>query len=716
MSKPTSSPRSTTPSSPGAVAPSSSDEQAPTLADFDLHLFSEGRHWHTQNFLGAHQVEHQGSRGVRFAVWAPNADRVSVIGDFNDWDAARHPMQVRPEAGIWEIFIPAVEPGALYKFAIRNRDSGEVLTKTDPYGRRFELRPNTAAIVEPPDNYRWQDAEWMEHRRRHPDFWQHQPMSIYEVHLGSWQLDEHGQFLDYRTLAHRLVDHVRALGFTHIELLPITEHPFDGSWGYQTTGYFAPTSRFGSPDDFRYFVDHCHCNGIGVILDWVPAHFPRDEWALARFDGTQLYEHADPRQGEHRDWGTLIFNFGRNEVRSFLLASALYWLETFHLDGLRVDAVASMLYLDYSREDGDWIPNIYGGNENLEAISFLREMNSVTHGEQPGTCVLAEESTSWPQVTRPTYLGGLGFTMKWNMGWMHDTLTYMREDPVHRRYHHDQLTFGMLYAFTENFVLPFSHDEVVHGKGSLLQRMPGDDWQAFANLRLLYAYQFTYPGKKLLFMGCEFAQRHEWSETRGLDWHELGSEYHRGIQQLIADLNALYSSCPALHHYDFDHRGFAWADCHDSDQSVLSYYRYARREGDRHGREGDREGDRHGREGDRKGDRHRYQRDRHNDQGDLHGDRHKEKHHDYSLVALNFTPVPRFGYRLGVPQPGFWQERLNSDAACYGGSNLGNGGGVMAEEIPWSGQPYSVSLTLPPLAAVVLVSSSHDDGALGTGD
>ncbi|WP_420842108.1 1,4-alpha-glucan branching protein GlgB [Halorhodospira abdelmalekii] len=632
------------------------------LSDFDLHLFSEGRHWHSQNFLGAHEITHQGVAGVRFAVWAPNAERVSVVGDFNHWDGRCHPMRLRLEAGVWELFIPGLSAGALYKFEIRHRDSGAVLTKTDPYARRFELRPQTAAVVEPPSVYIWGDDDWMAQRRANAGAWQHQPMSIYEVHLGSWQLDEAGGFLDYRTLAHRLVAHVGGLGFTHIELLPITEHPFDGSWGYQSTGYFAPTSRFGNPDDFRYFVDYCHRHGIGVLLDWVPAHFPRDEWALARFDGTPLYEHADPRQGEHRDWGTLIFNFGRNEVRSFLLASALYWLETFHLDGLRVDAVASMLYLNYSREEGDWIPNRYGGNENLEAIEFLRELNQVTHGEQPGTVILAEESTAWPQVTRPTYLGGLGFTMKWNMGWMHDTLTYMREDPVHRRYHHDQLTFGLLYAFTENFVLPFSHDEVVHGKGSLLQRMPGDDWQRFANLRLLLSYQFTYPGKKLLFMGCEFGQREEWNAAAALPWGALSDPQHNGMLHLVSDLNRLYREQPALHQRDFTYDGFAWVDCHDYEQSVLSYLRRGAA-------------------------------------GEL------------VLVVLNFTPVPRHDYRLGVPCGGLWHERFNSDAACYGGSNLGNGGAVMAEAWPWTGQPCSVVLTLPPLAAVVLTAAEGEAAA-----
>ncbi len=627
---------------------------SPVIPDFDLHLYAQGRHWHAQRFLGAHCTTRDGVAGVSFAVWAPNAEGVSVVGDFNGWDGRTHPMRLRPGAGVWERFIPGVEPGALYKFEVHGYGGGAPRLKTDPCARCYQLRPENAAVVEPPDAYAWGDGEWMAGRRRGAEAWQQAPWSIYEVHLGSWQRDAQGGFLDYRTLAHELVAYVQRTGFTHIELLPITEHPLDDSWGYQTTGYFAPTSRFGGPDDFRYFVDYCHRHGIGVILDWVPAHFPRDDWALARFDGTALYEHADPRQGEHRDWGTLIFNFGRNEVRSFLLSSALYWLEAFHLDGLRVDAVASMLYLNYSREDGDWVANVHGGNENLDAIAFLRELNTVTHGEQPGTCIIAEESTSWPQVTRPAYLGGLGFTMKWNMGWMHDTLAYLGEDPVHRRYHHDQLTFGLLYAFTENFVLPFSHDEVVHGKGTLLDRMPGDDWQRLANLRLLYAYQFTYPGKKLLFMGCEIGQRREWDAGSSVDWTTLSDPRHAGVQRLVGDLNGLYRGEPALHRHDFAEAGFAWVDCHDAEQSVLSYLRC----------------------------------------GDA-GER--------ALVILNFTPVPRHGYRLGVPLAGYWAERLNTDSAHYGGSDLGNTGGVVAEPVPWSGHPYSVVLTLPPLAGVVLI-------------
>jgi 1,4-alpha-glucan branching enzyme len=483
--------------------------------------------------------------------------------------------------------------------------------------------------------------------------WQQEPMSIYEVHLGSWRRDDQGGFLNYRDLAHLLSDHVKKIGFTHIELLPITEHPLDGSWGYQTTGYFAPTSRFGTPDDFRYFIDYLHQNGIGVLLDWVPAHFPRDRYALARFDGSALYEHDDPRKGEHRDWGTLIFNFGRNEVRNFLISSAIYWLEEFHLDGLRVDAVASMLYLDYSRDPGDWIPNQYGGRENLEAVDFLRELNSVTHDFHPGTLMIAEESTAWPQVSRPTWLGGLGFSMKWNMGWMHDTLSYTSQDPIYRHYHHDLLTFGLLYAFTENFVLPFSHDEVVHGKGSMIDKMPGDEWQKFANLRLLYTYMFTYPGKKLLFMGSEFAQGREWNDSEALDWLLQDHPSHKGITTLLTDLNQLYREQPVLHQIEFDYSGFDWIDCHDSSQSILSYVR-------------------------------------------------KDRDGNELVIILNFTPVPRDNYRIGVNHPGTYMEIFNSDSEFYGGSNLGNGMGLISEEKPWMGRNQSIALTLPPLGAILL--------------
>ena len=619
------------------------------LPEFDRHLFAEGKHWHAYRKMGAHLHAVDHIPGVLFAVWAPNAGRVSVIGDFNRWDGRCHPMRSLGSSGIWELFIPGLEAGCLYKFEILNRQSHHLLTKTDPYGRQFELRPKTAAVVVRDDTYEWQDQQWMKSRSSHD--WLHEPMSIYEVHLGSWKHDNLGNFLSYRDLADQLVDYVKGLGFTHIELLPITEHPLDASWGYQTTGYFAPTSRFGTPDDFRYFVDTCHRNHIGVILDWVPAHFPKDEFALARFDGTALYEHEDPRKGEHRDWGTLIYNYGRNEVKNFLLSSAVFWLEEFHLDGLRVDAVASMLYLDYSREDGEWIPNQYGGNENLEAIDFFRELNTVTHQQHPGTVMMAEESTAWGGVTRPTYVGGLGFSMKWNMGWMNDILEYMKEDPVHRRYHHDKLTFGMLYAFTENFTLPFSHDEVVHGKGSLVNKMPGDEWQRFANLRLLYTMMFTYPGKKLLFMGCEFGQGTQWDFNRPLDWYVLDYAHHKGLQTLLKDLNRIYRAQPPLFKHDFDYHGFEWIDCHDAEQSVISYRR----------KEGDQE----------------------------------------LLIVLNFTPVVRNNYRLGVPVSGSYTEIFNSDSGLYDGTQVANGT-VLSEAIPWMNLPHSVSLTLPPLAGIIL--------------
>lgn len=623
---------------------------APQLGNLDLHLFNEGRNWRIYEKLGANLHQVDGVSGVLFATWAPGAERVSVVGDFNAWDGRHHPMRVRGSSGVWEVFIPGLKPGALYKFEIRNRASGQVMVKTDPYGRAFELRPNTAALV-CENQYVWKDQHWLEQRHRWD--WQHAPISVYEVHLGSWRRGPNNEFLNYRELAHQLADYVKSLGFTHIEILPVAEHPFDDSWGYQSTGYYAPTSRFGSPDDFCYFVDYLHQQGIGIILDWVPAHFPKDDYALARFDGTALYEHADPRKGEHRDWGTLIYNYGRNEVRNFLLASALYWLKEFHLDGLRVDAVASMLYLDYSREAGDWEPNIYGGRENLEAMQFLSELNVLCHGECPGALVIAEESTAWPQVTRPTWVGGLGFSLKWNMGWMHDTLTYMSKDPIHRHFHHDQLTFGMMYAFTENFQLPFSHDEVVHGKGSLINKMPGEDWQKFANLRLLYTYMMTYPGAKLLFMGSEFGQWSEWAASRSLDWHLLDYTPHQGVQSCLRDLNYLYRNYSPLHRFSYEPRGFEWIDCHDSHQSVISYIR-------------------------RSGD-------------------------EFVVVVLNFTPVPRIGYRIGVPLPGHYQEVFNSDSGYYGGSNLGNGEQPLhTENYAWMNQQQSLVLTLPPLAGIVL--------------
>ncbi len=624
----------------------------PQLQDFDLHLFAEGNHRHAYRFFGAHPMEIDGVAGTRFAVWAPNAERVSVVGDFNRWDGRCHPMRVRGSSGVWELFIPDLEPGHLYKFELRNRRTGQILLKSDPYGQLFELRPRTASVISAGTSYQWGDHEWMQ-RRRHAD-WQHSPMSIYEVHPGSWQRDIEGEFLGYRELAHRLVAYVKTMGFTHIELLPITEHPFDLSWGYQTTGYFAPTRRFGEPDDFRYFVDYCHQHDVGILLDWVPAHFPKDAHGLARFDGTPLYEHEDPRLGEHMDWSTLIFNFGRNEVKTFLVSSAVFWLEDMHIDGLRVDAVASMLYLDYSREEGQWVPNEFGGRENLVAIDFLKRLNVAVHEQCPGILTIAEESTAWPLVSRPTYVGGLGFDMKWNMGWMNDTLRYISHDPVHRKYHHDLLTFSMLYAFTENFVLPFSHDEVVHGKGSMLNKMPGDEWQRHANLRALYTYMFTHPGKKLLFMGTEIGQGLEWNSAGVLDWYVLQYPLHEGMQRLVKDLNRLYCASPALHRHEFDWQGFDWIDCHDAEQSVLSFLR--------------------------KGDA-----------GEL------------MAVVLNLTPIPRRGYRIGVPLAGRYQEVLNSDSSFYGGGNVGNGAtALLAEERPWMGRSYSLALTLPPLASIVI--------------
>jgi 1,4-alpha-glucan branching enzyme len=621
----------------------------PQLPDFDMHLFGEGKHWHAHRLLGARVHDADGVAGILFSVWAPSAERVSVVGDFNRWDGRAHPMRVHGN-GVWELFIPDLAAGAVYKYEIRARN-GDVFLKSDPFGRRFEVRPSTASIVEPPSELEWGDADWLEQRAKWD--WQHSPLSIYEVHLGSWQRGPEGEMLNYRELGKRLVDYVKDLGFTHIELLPVTEHPFDASWGYQTIGYYAPTSRFGSPDDFRWLVNHCHENGIGIILDWVPAHFPKDAHGLARFDGTALFEHEDPRLGEHKDWSTLIYNFGRYEVKNFLISSALFWLEEFHIDGLRVDAVASMLYLDYSREEGEWIPNKYGGRENLEAIDFLRELNEVTHSQVPGVVVMAEESTSWPQVTKPTYLGGLGFDLKWNMGWMNDTLAYIAHEPVHRQYHQDMLTFSMLYAFTENFLQPFSHDEVVHGKRSMLYKMPGDDWQRFANLRLIYTYLFTHPGKKLLFMGCEFGQGEEWNSTDTLDWYLLDYESHRGVRALVKDLNEIYRCYPVLHTYDFDWQGFEWIDCHDAQNSVLIYLRRA-------------------------------------------GD-------DFLVVAINFTPVPRDDYRIGVPAAGIYKEILNSDASDYWGSGMGNGHRILQTgDREWMGRPHSLVITLPPLAGIVL--------------
>jgi 1,4-alpha-glucan branching enzyme len=627
-----------------------------TLSDYDRHLLAEGTHEHAADKLGAHPVVLDGVAGTTFAVWAPNARRVSVVGDFNRWDGRRHPMRRHPANGIWEIFVPAVGEGARYKFEIRSRSGEPLALKADPYAFAFEAEtPRTAAVVTSLDRHRWRDATWLRRRaQRDPH---DGPMAIYEVHLGSWRRvpGEGDRMLTYAELAERLGAYVRAMGFTHVELLPVMEHPFYGSWGYQVIGYFAPTRRYGTPEEFMAFVDDLHRQGIGVILDWVPAHFPRDPHGLGYFDGTHLYEHADPRLGAHTDWGTLIFNYGRNEVANFLLGNALFWLDRYHADGLRVDAVASMLYLDYSRRAGEWIPNAFGGRENLGALAFLRRLNEAAHRDRPGIVVAAEESTSWPMVSRPTYVGGLGFGFKWNMGWMHDVLDFMSRDPVHRKYRHDRLTFGLLYAWTENFVLPLSHDEVVHGKGSLLEKMPGDEWQRFANLRALYGFMYGHPGKKLLFMGGEFGQRREWSHDRSLDWHLLeAGPYHRGVQSLVRDLNRLHRTEPALHELDFDPAGFAWIDCADWEQSVVSFVRRAR------------DAD------------------------------------DCVVVACNFTPVPRRTYRVGVPRPGFYRELVNTDAAVYGGSDVGNEGGVAAAATPWQGQPHSILVTLPPLAVLFL--------------
>jgi 1,4-alpha-glucan branching enzyme len=623
----------------------------PTLSEQEMYLFNEGRLLESWRTFGAQAMTVDGLDGVRFAVWAPNAERVSVVGNFNNWDGRVHAMRSRGGSGLWEIFIPGLHPGDLYKIELRNRDTGQVMVKSDPFAQGFELRPGTAAVITRPTGHVWRDGAWMQERAERD--WLHAPMNVYELHAGSWRRHPDGRFQTWPELTDSLIPYLSELGYTHIELMPVTEHPLDESWGYQTTGYFAPSSRFGSADELRAFVDACHQAGIGVLLDWVPGHFPMDRWALARYDGTALYEHEDPRLGVHQDWGTHIFNYGRAEVKGFLLASAHYWLDQFHLDGLRVDAVASILYLDYSRKQGEWLPNKYGGRENLEAISFLRDMNAMVHERFPGALTIAEESTAWPMVSRPVYLGGLGFSMKWNMGWMNDTLAYMSQDPVYRRYHHDKLTFGQLYAYSENFVLPFSHDEVVHGKGSLLGKMPGDAWQKFANLRLLLTYQMTAPGKKLNFMGNEFGQGREWSEKWSLDWSLLDIHWHAGVKAALKDLNHLYRDIPALHELDFDPAGFQWVDCHDADQSVLVFLR-------------------------------------------------RDKHGRAVIIALNFTPVPREGYRIGCPAAGFWREIFNSDSDFYGGGNQGNGAGLMSEAQAWMGFDQSLVLTLPPLAGVIL--------------
>lgn len=622
------------------------------LTDFDKYLLGEGRHQKMYDCLGAHVRTVDGVSGVNFAVWGPNARSVQIVGDFNSWDGRQHAARPQGESGIWELFVPGAKVGDRYKFRLLDVN-GHWVDKSDPVGFAAELPPLTASIVSDLNTYKWEDSDWMTARANWDPM--HEPMNVYEVHLGSWQKGpgrSHG-WLDYRDLAKRLVDYCNRMNFTHIELMPVSEHPYSGSWGYQTVGYFAPTSRHGDPDDFMYFVDHMHQNGIGVIIDWVPAHFPKDVHGLAKFDGSALYEHADPRQGEHPDWGTLIFNYDRNEVRNFLVANALFWLDKYHIDGLRVDAVASMLYLDYSRESDDWIPNQYGGRENLGAMDFLREFNAAVHEEYPGVITAAEESTAWPGVSRPLDEGGLGFTYKWNMGWMNDSLAYMRNEPVHRKYHQNELTFSLIYAFTENFMLPLSHDEVVHGKGSLISQMPGDMWQKFANLRLLYSYMWTHPGKKLLFMGGELAQWTEWNHDDGPQWELLDFDTHRGVQQLVSDLNRLVIDNPALHHFDFTDEGFEWVDCMNADASTLVYLR--------------------------KGD----------------------ENSPPILVCSNFTPVVRQAYPVGVPQQGFWKEIFNSDSEAYGGSNVGNYPGCKTTGEEHHGRPDSILVNMPPLATTI---------------
>ncbi len=630
------------------------------IGDLDRHLLNEGTHLEIYEKLGAHPTVKDGVAGTSFAVWAPNARRVSVVGSFNTWDGRIHPMRYHPGSGIWDLFVPGVAKGDLYKFELLGPDGALLPTKADPYAFYCEVPPATASVVHGLGDYAWGDGDWM--TRRAETVATDAPMSVYEVHPGSWRHvvqegDGGGESgsrpMTYRELADALIPYVQEMGFTHIELLPVNEHPFDGSWGYQPIGLFAPTSRFGTPDDFRWFVDRCHQAGIGVILDWVAGHFPEDAHGLVWFDGSHLYEHADPRQGRHMDWGTLIYNYGRNELRNFLLANALFWLDQFHIDGLRVDAVASMLYLDYSREADQWVPNKYGGRENLEAIDFLRKMNELVYARYPGVVTVAEESTAWPMVSRPTHLGGLGFGYKWNMGWMNDTLRYIGKDPVHRKYHQNDLTFGLLYAFSENFVLPLSHDEVVHGKRSILGRMPGDAWQQFANMRAYYGFMWTHPGKKLLFMGCEFAQGREWNYRQALDWDQLDYPNHAGVQRLVRDLNTVYAGEPALHARDTEGDGFAWIDASDTEQSVISYLRKGVRE------------------------------------------------EDVVLVVVNLTPTVREGYRIGVPLPGLWTEILNTDGEVYGGSGVTNGP-VVTEAEEHHGHAQSLPLTLPPLATMVL--------------
>ena len=629
------------------------------LTGFDLHLLGEGTHFQAFEKLGSRVIEHDGVSGVHFAVWAPNARHINVVGDFNQWKGDAHPLNPVQQSGYWETFVPGLAKGANYKFEVLGAD-GHTVLKADPLARYFETPPRTASIVWNSEDYEWGDADWMAARPAQ-DRWLRKAVSVYEVHLGSWQRSPDGRLHSYREMAERLVPYVKDMGFTHVELLPVMEHPYTGSWGYQVIGFFAPTSRFGPPEDFKFLVEAFHRAGIGVILDWVPGHFPKDQHGLARFDGTALYEHSDPRQGEHQDWGTLVFNYGRHEVRSFLLSNALFWLNEFHIDGLRVDAVASMLYLDYSRKEGEWVPNKFGGRENLDAIEFIKQLNMLIDHDCPGTFVCAEESTSWPGVTRPVHLGGLGFTYKWNMGWMHDTLDYVKQDPVFRRYHHRLLTFSMMYAYSEKFELPFSHDEVVHGKRSMLDKMPGDVWQKHANLRALYGYMFVHPGKKLLFMGGEIGQWREWNHDWQLDWEVLGDPRHAGLQRWVRDLNRVYHEQPSLWDADFDPAGFSWIDCNDHEHSIIALTRRAG-----------------------------------------HQAIGPSGHQDSVIAIVNFTPVPRRDYRLGVPIAGDYGELLNSDAEVYGGSNIGNQGRVSAEAKPSHGYDWSINVTVPPLGFLLL--------------
>ncbi len=625
---------------------------SPHLTDFDLHLFGQGQHQQAYEKLGAHLMEHQGVKGTHFAVWAPNAKAVAVVGDFNSWDNRRHPMRVLGQSGVWELFIPGIGAGEIYKFMIKTQHN-HILEKADPYAFYAELRPKTGSVVWDINKYKWKDSKWIKKRSQSQNL--DKPVSIYEVHLGSWRKrpDEGNRYLTYKELAHELTEYVKYMNYTHVELMPVAEHPFDGSWGYQVTGYFAPTSRFGDPDEFKYFVDYLHQNDIGIIVDWVPGHFPKDVHGLAFFDGTALYEHQDPRKGEHRDWGTLIFNYGRNEVKNFLISNALYWLGYYHIDGLRVDAVASMLYLDYSREPGEWVPNQFGGRENLEAIDFMKQMNELVFSLYPGVMTAAEESTAFGGVSRPTYVGGLGFEFKWNMGWMNDTLEYFSKEAIHRKYHQGELTFSLIYAFSENFTLVLSHDEVVHGKNSILNKMPGDQWQKFANTRLLYTYMWTHPGKKLLFQGQDFGQWDEWNEEHSIDWHLCEYEPHWRLQKMLSDLNLIYKNTPALYEVDFEPYGFEWIDFYDSDNSIISFVRRAR-------------------------------------------------NGEFVVVILNFTPVPRDNYRVGVLFEGYYKEIFNSDSSEYWGGNIGNNGGVWADPVSWQGKNHSVNITVPPMAGIIL--------------